>query len=263
MLDFVKKKWFIFRWRDVTRRWPLEMLLNSTDLELSEQQMSRLTDRIHSWRQLVAPYLKRFGQIGERRQVYCFGVAHGSTLHGLVSGFQDHDLPLPDFHLFDSFEGLPEEKLGVQAPLIWEKGAFAAPKEKLLAMVKSLNLGPDKYKIHEGWFSDTLKAELVADGTFLPAAYVDIDGDLYSSTMDCLDFLLEHKLIQAGTIIGYDDWGDTDIWTAGESRAHKEVLDKYNVTCAQLLSWGQQPLIKKLFVVISVGDESLITNQPR
>jgi hypothetical protein len=258
ILDFIKKKWFIVRWRDVTRRWPLDLLLDSTDLELSDQQTSNLDNRIHSWRQLVAPYLNRFGQTGEHRQVYCFGVAHGSTVHGLVSGFQDHDLPVPYFHLFDSFEGLPEEAPGVQVPAIWDRGAFAAPKEKLLAMLKSLNLREDKYNIHEGWFSDSLKAELVDDGTFQPAAYVDIDGDLYSSTMDGLDFLLEHKLIQPGTIIGYDDWGDTDIWTAGESRAHKEVLEKYNVACAQLLSWGQKPLIRKLFLVVSVGDETLI-----
>lgn len=260
MIALIRKKWFIFRWRDVTRRWPLELLLDSTDLEFSDHQKSRLTNRIHSWRQLVAPYMSRFGQTGEHSQVYCFGVAHGSTVHGLVSGFQDHNLPIPDFHLVDSFEGLPEETPGVQVPAVWDKGAFAAPKEKLVAMLKSLDLKKDKYKIHEGWFADTLKAELVSDGTFKSAAYVDIDGDLYSSTMDGLDFLFEHKLIRPGTIIGYDDWGDTDIWTAGESRAHKEVLEKYNVSCAQLMSWGQKPLIRKLFVAISVGDETLINN---
>lgn len=260
MFDQIKKRLFILHWRDITRRWPMDILIDSTDLDLTEDQRRNLTQRIHSWRQLIAPYLKRFGQTGDDTQVYCFGVAHGSTIDGLVSGYRDHDLPLPHFHLFDSFEGLPEETEGVMIPPVWEKGAFAAPKEKLLARLEDLALPETKRTIHEGWFSETLRSDLVADGTFRPAAYVDIDGDLYSSTLDGLDFLLKHGLIRPGTLIGYDDWGDTDIWTAGESRAHKEMLEKYDAVCAQLFSWGQRPLIRKVFLVVSVGKSSLIEN---
>ena len=76
---------------------------------------------------------------------------------------------------------------------------------------------------------------------------------IYNSTMDVLNFLFSHKLIGPGTLIGYDDWGDTELWTAGESRAHKEIMEKYDVACAQLFSWGERPLIRKLFVVVRVG----------
>ena len=65
--------------------------------------------------------------------------------------------------------------------------------------------------------------------------------------------MFAHKLIRAGTLIGYDDWGDTDLWTAGESRAHKEILAKYDVQTAQLFSWGEPPSIRKLFLVVAVA----------
>ena len=110
----------------------------------------------------------------------------------------------------------------------------------------------DGYSVYAGWFKDTLDAQLVQKGVFKPAAYVDIDADLYSSTFEVLDFMFKNKLIRAGTLIGYDDWGDTDLWTAGESRAHKEIVAKYGARCAQLFSWGEPPLIRKLFLVVSL-----------
>ncbi|MEM6374753.1 MAG: TylF/MycF/NovP-related O-methyltransferase [Pseudomonadota bacterium] len=261
MLKSIRKSTHLLHWLDIARRWPLRLLLDATDLELTERQANQLTNKIHSWRQIIPPFLKRFGQASTSAQVYCFGVAHGETVEGLASGYRDHDLPLPHFHLFDSFQGLPEEAEGVAIPVLWEKGAFAAPKTTLLGKLEALELPEDTWSIHEGWFSETLKSDLVADGTFKPAAYVDVDGDLYSSTFDCLDFLFKHRLIRPGTIIGYDDWGDTDIWTAGESRAHKEMLEKYGMTCAQLFSWGQRPLIRKAFLVVSVGETSLLESE--
>jgi hypothetical protein len=172
----------------------------------------------------------------------------------LVPGFRNRNLPVPKLHLFDSFAGLPPEKPGVAVPAVWTHGAFSAPRTKLEERIKGLDLADGGYAIHDGWFKDTLKTDLVESGEFKPASYVDIDADLYSSTFEVLDFLFAHKLIRAGTLIGYDDWGDTEPWVAGESRAHGEIMQKYDVRCAQLLSWGERPLIRKLFLVVSIGD---------
>jgi len=251
MISWLKKRWFLFRWRWVARVWTLDRLLDAADLDLSERERAELEYGIHSWRQLVPWYQKRFGSIC-RGEIYCFGVAHGSTVGTLVRGFRDRDMPVPKMHLFDSFLGLPAEQPGVAVPDIWIQGAFSAPRKQLEDKIDSLGLSQDNYMIHEGWFSETLKPELIEAGTFKPASYVDIDADLYNSTLEILDFLLAHELIRPGTIIGYDDWGDTDIWTAGESRAHKEMIEKYGVRCAQLLHWGERPLIRKLFLVVSV-----------
>lgn len=252
MIEWVKRRWFLLRWRWVARMWTVDRLLATTDLYLSEDERAELRYGIHSWRQLVPRYLERFDGVGEG-EIYCFGVAHGSTVGTLVTGFRDRNMPVPKMHLFDSFSGLPPEAPGVAVPAVWTQGAFSAPRTKLEEKIRSLNLPPNGYKIHDGWFKDTLKPDLVESDEFKPAIYVDIDADLYSSTIDVLDFLLAQSLIQVGTIIGYDDWGDTELWTAGESRAHEEMMQKHGVRCAQLLSWGERPLIRKLFLVVSIG----------
>lgn len=250
MISWLRKRWFLFRWRRVARVWTVDRLLETTDLDLSERERAELEYGIHSWRQLVPWYQRRFG--GVPGEIYCFGVAHGSTVGTLVRGFRSRGMPVPKMHLFDSFQGLPKEEPGIAVPEIWTQGAFSAPRKQLEDKISELDLPENSFMIHEGWFKETLKTDLVEAGVFKPAAYVDIDADLYNSTLDVLDFLFSQKLIRSGTIIGYDDWGDTDIWTAGESRAHKEIMEKFGVRCAQLLHWGERPLIRKLFLVVSV-----------
>jgi hypothetical protein len=162
-------------------------------------------------------------------------------------------MKIPHMQLFDSFKGLPREEPGVNTPPVWNVGAFSAPRTVFHGKLQALNLPEDTYSVYEGWFKDTLNAQLVQSGVFKPAVYVDIDADLYGSTLEVLDFMFLNKLIRSGTLIGYDDWGDTDLWTAGESRAHKEVMAKYGARCAQLFSWGEPPSIRKVFLVVSAG----------
>ncbi|MCB2126321.1 MAG: hypothetical protein H6897_14715 [Rhodobacteraceae bacterium] len=253
MLHWIRKKSFLVKWVAVARRWPLERLLETIDIDLSPSEKAEMVNGIHSWRYLVPRYLERFDSAAGGKQAYCFGVAHGGTVHGLLEGYQSLTSKMPYLHLFDSFQGLPPEDPGIEVPAVWDVGAFASPLSGLERRLGELGVTEDQRMIHPGWFSETLKPELVANGTFKPAAYVDIDADLYNSTMDVLNFLFSHKLIGPGTLIGYDDWGDTELWTAGESRAHKEIMEKYDVACAQLFSWGERPLIRKLFVVVRVG----------
>ncbi len=241
------------RWGAVARKWPVERFLPTTDLDLSQAERDELASGIHGWRQLVPWYLARFESSKNPGPLYCFGVAHGGTVLELLNGFHPRNMQVPHMHLFDSFEGLPAEQTGIAKPPVWEPGAFAGSRENFDKKMQTLDLPRDNYSVYEGWFKDTLEARLVDDGTFKPAAYVDIDADLYNSTMDILDFMFAQKLIRPGTLIGYDDWGDSDLWTAGESRAHKEVMAKYGVQCAQLFSWGEPPLIKKLFLVVAIA----------
>lgn len=253
MIDWIKKKLFLVKWGRVARKWPVKRLMATTDLDLTADEIAEMKWGIHSWRQLIPWYLARFDTLKDKRQFYCFGVAHGSTVEGLVMGLQNRGMEIPFMHLFDSFEGLPQEDPGIQVPAVWNVGAFSAPLPELKKKLAAMDMTDDRCTIHQGWFSETLRPELVEGGVFQPAAYVDIDADLYNSTMDVLDFMFEHRLIRPGTLIGYDDWGDTDLWTAGESRAHKEIVEKYDVKCAQLFSWGEPPLIRKLFLVVDVG----------
>ena len=80
-----------------------------------------------------------------------------------------------------------------------------------------------------------------------PARYVEIDCDLYSSTVQALTWLFEEGLIVEGTVLGYDDFyaGGAD----GEKKAHHELMRKYRVKlevlrpdcCFVVKSW-QRPL---------------------
>jgi hypothetical protein len=94
-------------------------------------------------------------------------------------------------HLFDSFEGLPEDWIGQ-----FKKGAFSLPLEDIP------RFGREDVHVHVGWFVDTIprvKARLRA-----PLALIHADADLYKSTMDVLEGL--DDLIAPGTIILFDEY---------------------------------------------------------
>jgi hypothetical protein len=82
---------------------------------------------------------------------------------------------------------------------------------------------------------------------------VDIDVDLYSSTITVLDFMFRNNLIGKGTLLFYDDWGGSkgfETLSSGESRAHKEMLEKYNKIAREILSIGDSfPNVHKIFEV--------------
>ena len=61
-----------------------------------------------------------------------------------------------------------------------------------------------------------------------PALYVEVDCDLYVSTRQALEWMIESGLIVNGTLIGYDDWFAGGR-AGGEALAHKEVVAKYKL----------------------------------
>ncbi len=89
-----------------------------------------------------------------------------------------------------------------------------------------------------------------------PAFYVDFDLDIYSPTKYAFDYLMENNLIVPGTLIGYDDWGGTpgfEEFKDGESRAHKEILDKWGISMTKLYQNGYAyPHVQTLWIVDSL-----------
>lgn len=98
-----------------------------------------------------------------------------------------------------------------------------------------------------GWFKDTFAEPRLATSRGMePAAYIDMDVTLYSSTFEALDWMFSSGLVQNGTLIGYDGFwtipcvahGDESagdhanpLQTA-EGRAHREIAEKYGVRFA-------------------------------
>ena len=66
-----------------------------------------------------------------------------------------------------------------------------------------------------------------------PALYVDIDCDVYSSSITALRWLLKSNIIVPGTVVGYDDWkyggSGSDSQLMGEPRAHAEVTKEFGL----------------------------------
>lgn len=126
------------------------------------------------------------------------------------------------YHLFDSFEGLPEAKeIDGGSAISWQKntgGKFyydnCAAKIESAEQAMKLS-GADKYRIIKGWFNETLPKF-----TPEPIAILRLDGDWYESTMECLDNLYKH--VVAGGVIIVDDYYTWD----GCAKAVHDFLSK-------------------------------------
>lgn len=109
------------------------------------------------------------------------------------------------YHLFDSFEGLPEvqeEKDGKWAKKwseeksIWYFDNCRAEEHYAIEAMKLANCR--NYKIYKGWFKDTLG---LFEGEI---ALLRLDADWYDSTYQCLETLYP-KVLDGGLII-IDDY---------------------------------------------------------
>jgi len=185
--------------------------------------------------------------------IYEFGVFTGGSLRVMRSAWAKYNLTgkVGGIWGFDSFIGLgDEDSAGVSvnsndAEKSWTPGAysastalnirsFAALQSKILEHIS----GTEEYardpfggkvKFHRGFFNVSLTDTLAASQGMAPAMYVDIDVDHYLPSRQALFWLLRSKLIRVGTLVGYDDFGNTDMWTAGESRAHRQVAEAFGI----------------------------------
>lgn len=117
---------------------------------------------------------------------------------------------------FDSYEGIPlgNEKDFVQPgigkfthdptlPLrdrLVSSGITSHSVQKVRSNILSLGLPIDNIQFIKGWFQDTLPVVPVGD-----IALLRLDGDLYESTMVCLEYLYP-KVVKGGVVI-IDDYG--------------------------------------------------------
>jgi hypothetical protein len=185
-----------------------------------------------------------FKSVAEDQAFYQFGVFSGKSMIEMLDIFKDKNTPMSQVYGFDSFQGIPECS---EEPLhfnVWAEGEFnscdyldvddpsVAAKIICEEVKQSLYSEDQKITFYEGFFKDTLPK--IDAAKLLPAAFVDIDTDIYSSARDALFFLASNNLIKVGTIINYDDWGspNSDTFSDGESRAHREMCEEYNIQCS-------------------------------
>lgn len=149
-----------------------------------------------------------------------FGVFSGKTTIESYKASRRSGLNNMRFLIFDSFEGLPKPQ-GIDDNGSFSEGEFACSQDEFIRNLERAKCDLSRFIITKGWFNDTLPT-FSGDNKI---AFAWIDGDLYESTVDPLEFLTDR--IVHGAVIVFDDWfcyhGDP---TKGEQRACNEWLAK-------------------------------------
>lgn len=202
---------------------------------------SKYRSKKYSWRAQFIDALP-YDKINKNGDIYQVGVFSGSSIKLVSKLFSDKKIKFNNIIGFDSFRGLPDE---INDPLnckSWYEGKFSLINDKIDMETIKNNIKKlvnyDKLILIDGFFCDTMNKNNVKKYNMNPAIYIDMDCDIYSSTVEALYFFYDNQLLQIGTIIGYDDWamGDVDKfeYIAGQSRAHKEFCEKYNIKFERL-----------------------------
>lgn len=158
---------------------------------------------------------------------------------------------------FDSWQGLPQETLGVWHPEVHAVGKLAASKDKVLQRLKLIGLNPGwHFRLVDGFFAESLTQELQSEIKDL--IFVNIDVDIYRSTVELLDFV--QPLLRPGVILYWDDWNSPPYemqpgpW--GEQLAWEHWVQKqeqrFHVETIEI-----NPVNQRTMLVTEVGEERL------
>lgn len=147
----------------------------------------------------------------DKIQYYEFGTGWGYTLTAFLraaSAIQDRyklQEGWLELQLFDSFEGLPEEKDEKDFHPEWGKNVYAFDVNYIKRKINSTGFNEKIANFHKGYFEHTLtktKKEIFITAGNQPDI-VTIDCDYYSSSAEVLVFLRE--LLRPETILYFDD----------------------------------------------------------
>lgn len=152
-------------------------------------------DRLLQMEQLLAQ-IARERTAGDVVELGCY---NGATSVWIRHTLEKDGPQRRDFHVYDSFQGLP--KPGVHDTYLNE-GEVAASIDEFTATFS--RFGARLPTIHPGWFEATLPAELP---DLIAFAY--LDGDFYDSIRVSLEAVYPH--MSPGGLIVVDDYADTAV----------------------------------------------------
>ena len=119
------------------------------------------------------------------------------------------------FHGLDTFEGMPDNN---EKNFIYNKGSFLSSYEETQKKMLSLK---EKIFLYEGVFKNQ-KKHLVNNLKNRKVSIVNIDCDIYSSTIDSLEIINEY--MQIGSIILFDDYNG---FNANNEEGQRKALAEF------------------------------------
>lgn len=172
--------------------------------------------------------LERLLAQGKRGNIVELGCYVGTTslfIRRLMNEYKATD----EFHVYDSFEGLPEkttQDMSVAGDQ-FVAGALHASRRTLLENFKKAHL--ETPIVHKGWFSDLTITDMPDRILF-----AFLDGDYYESIRDSLK-LIENKLLP-GAVIIVDDYASEAL--PGAAKAADEWAKRKGYRVQSMASLG-------------------------
>ena len=153
------------------------------------------------------------------------------------------------FFGFDSFSGLPEVKGRDKTKNdVFYEGQYSWPKEKVISNLTSKKIDWQRTFIIDGFFEKSLNEGTKRRYAMDKIAIALVDCDLYSSTVEVLNFI-ENMIIDK-TILIFDDWNCFDKNNdRGQRRAFGEFLERNGYLSAEAFfsygSYGQVFIVNR------------------
>jgi O-methyltransferase len=177
---------------------------------------------------------------------YEFGCHSARTFSAAASAFKYLKMNQFELYAFDSFEGLPDtikDKDGY-----FQGGTFSTSISDFLYLVKrqsGLILNPEN--CIKGYYENSLTQEL--QSKMPKAGIVHIDVDLYSSTVEVLEFI--KPLMVVGTVLIFDDWY---CFSPGESKGEKRAFEEFCIDYPKFKTekWKNYSTFGKSFFVTNL-----------
>ena len=142
---------------------------------------------------------------------------HLSRRSGSLSGMR--------FYGFDSFEGIPSLNVNKREGKAFPPGSFSTGLAEVRRNLSGAKVDMSRVELIPGWYSDTLTPQTAEGLGLRAAAIVNVDCDVYESTVPVLAFV-EPYLVD-GSIIIFDDWYCfANREKLGEQKAFTEWLER-------------------------------------
>jgi len=175
----------------------------------------------------------------EEGDYYEFGIYKGYTFAHACNYAKKMKFDKMRFFGFDSFEGLPEiEGLDITRDMPFYKGQYCAGKEQVRKDIDGTGVDWSKAHLIEGFFNKSLNDETRDKFDMKKISVALVDCDLYSSTVEVLDFI--KNMIFDRTILIFDDWNTFNKNNdRGQRKAFGDFLDaNKHISAESFFSYG-------------------------